>query len=183
MASSCEWRTTRSTEDAMPDSDIPRARSHEGLKLGAIAASVMWIWLLVRDLYAQTPFRTPIYIGSALLSVDPLRSPVPPIVAVIVFTIALYAVWCGVCTLLAKGLRNAARTPSVLIFIVILIILLQLLLIGITTAMAQRHLGPAAWGDLMLGEAIAWCVIGLYVFRTHREIPGELRRLNQGDDA
>jgi hypothetical protein len=86
-------------------------------------------------------------------------------------------------TLVIAALKRAARTPSILLGLIVLLILMQFLFIGITAILAQGRLGAAAWRDLMIGDAIGWGTVAWYLFRAHRELRGELARAGEGGDA
>ena len=159
--------------DAAP---FPR---HEGLGVGAIGATAVWLWLLVSDMHSRTPFGTPVFLGRGVLSVDARGRPFAALAGVIAFTIAHYALWMAVGTLVIAAIRRAARTPSVLLGLVVLLILMQFLFVGITAILAQGHLGTAAWRDLLIGDVIGWGAVTWYVARTHKELRGELARASE----
>ena len=102
---------------------------------------------------------------------------------VITFTIAHYAVWMGVGTLLMATVRRAARMPSVLLGVIVVLILTQFLFVGITTILAQGRLGANAWRDLMIGDAIGWGSVAWYVLHAHPELRGELARASEDADG
>jgi hypothetical protein len=154
---------------------------HEGIRVGAIGATAAWVWVLVSDMHSRVPLSTPAFLGRALLSVDARGHLISAAAGVIAFTIAHYAMWIAVSSLLMAAIKRAARAPSILLGVVLLLILTQLLFVGITTILSQGHLGTSAWRDLLIGDAIAWVTVGWYVLRTHRELRGELARASEGD--
>jgi hypothetical protein len=158
-------------------------RRHEGLSVGALGATAVWLWLLVSDLHARTPFSTPAFLGRGLLSVDAPGAHLPAIAGVVAFTVAHYAVWMAVGTLVMAAVRRAARTPSILLGVVLLLILMQFLFVGITAILAQGRMGATAWRDLMIGDVIGWGAVAWYVLRAHRELRSELARASEDDDA
>jgi hypothetical protein len=141
------------------------------------------MWLLVTDLYSRTPFSIPVLLGRDLLSVDAPGTRVSAVAGVIAFTIAHYAVWMGVGSLLMAAVRRAAHRPSILLGVILVLILSQFLFVGITSILAQGRLGAAAWRDLMIGDAIGWGSAACYVLRTHPELRGELARASEDDQA
>jgi hypothetical protein len=153
-------------------------RRGEGLRVGAIGATTVWMWLLVSDMHARTPFSTPAFLGRGLLSVDGRGAAFSAAAGVLAFTIAHYAAWTAVGTLVIAAVRRARRTPSVLLGLVLLLILMQFLFVGVTAILAQGRLGAAAWRDLMIGDLIGWGVVAWYVLRAHKELRGELERAN-----
>jgi hypothetical protein len=174
----------------MAASDVRQARAetrprlrHEGLGVGAIGATAAWMWLLVSDMHSRMPFSTPAFLGRALLSVDGHGARVSALAGVVAFTIAHYAVWIAVSALLMAAITRAARTPSVLLGVILLLILTQFLFVGITAILAQGRLGAAAWRDLMIGDVVAWGTVAWYVLRAHREIRTELAHASEEDVA
>jgi hypothetical protein len=158
-------------------------RRHEGLAAGAIGATAVWAWLLVSDMHSRIPFSTPAFLGRGLLSVDAPRAHLLAVAGVIAFTIAHYALWMGVGALIMAAVRRAARAPSILLAVILLLILSQFLFVGVTAILAQGRLGAAAWRDLLIGDAIGWGAFAWYVLRTHTELRGELARASEGADG
>jgi hypothetical protein len=146
-----------------------------------IGATAVWMWLLVSDMHARTPFSTPALLGRDLLSVDARGGHVSALAGVVAFTIAHYAAWMAVGTLVIAAVRRAARTPSILLGLALLLILMQFLFVGITAILAQGHLGAAAWRDLVIGDVIGWGAVAWYLLRAHGEIRSELARASEGD--
>lgn len=161
------------------DADGRRSRRHEGVAAGAIGATAVWLWLLVSDMHARTPFSTPAFLGRGLLSINAHGARLPAVAGVVAFTIAHYAVWIGVGLLIAGAVRRAARTPAILLGVIVAFILSQFLFFGITAILAQGQLGAAAWRDLMIGDAIGWAAVAWYLARTHRELRAELARASE----
>lgn len=158
-----------------------RRDRHEGPRAGAFAATAVWLWILIRDMHAGIPFSTPAFLGRGLLSVDGGGAGVPAIAGVIAFTIAHYAVWIGVGTLVVAAVRRAPHAPSILLGLVLLLILIHFLFLGVTGILAQSRLGPAAWYEMLIGDAIGWTVLGWYVYRRHHELRGELARAGRDE--
>jgi len=161
----------------------PPQRRHEGLVVGAIGATAVWAWLLIQDLHARVPLSTPAFLGRGLLSIDTGAAWVPAAAGVVAFTIAHYALWLGVGTLLIAAVRRAARSPSILLAVVLLLILSQFLFVGVTAILAQGRLGADAWRDLLIGDVIGWGAVAWYVLGRHGELRGELARAGDEGDA
>ena len=166
----------------MTQQDMQGSR-REGVRVGALGATAAWTWMLVSDLLSRTPFSTPAFLGRSLLSVNAHGEHVSAVAGVVAFTIAHYAVWIGVGALLMAAVRQAARTPSILLGALVALILTQLLVVGITAILAQGPLGPAAWRDLMIGHAIACGAVVWYLLRAHPEIRSELAHASDEDAA
>jgi hypothetical protein len=158
-------------------------RRHEGFGVGVIGATAVWMWLLVSDMHARTPFSTPAFLGRGLLSVDAHGAHVSALAGVVAFTIAHYAVWIAVSALLMAAVRRAARTPSILLGVILLLVLMQFLFVAITAILAQSRLGATAWRDLMIGDAIGWGAVVWSVLHAHGELRSELARASEGDVA
>jgi hypothetical protein len=156
-------------------------RRHEGVAAGAVGATAVWVWLVVSDALARTPFRTPTFLGRALLSVDIPGGRVSALAGVVAFTVAHYAVWIAVGTLVMAAVRRAARAPGVLLGVMLFLGLTQFLFVGVTAILAQGRLGAAAWRDLVIGDVVGWGAVAWHVLRTHRELRGELARADEGD--
>jgi hypothetical protein len=154
----------------------PSHRRHEGLVVGAIGATTIWLWLLVSDMHSRTPFSTPAFLGRGLLSIDAPGAWLPMAAGVVAFTVAHYALWIAVGTLVMGAVRRAARTPSVLLGVTLLLILMQFLFFAIADILAQGRLGAAAWRDLVIGDVIGWAAVAWYLVRTHPELRSELAR-------
>lgn len=161
--------------------DTSARRRHEGLRVGAAAATAVWLWILVADMHVRVPFSTPAFLGRALLSVDAPGAHLPAVAGVVAFTIAHYAVWMGVGALIMAAVRKAARTPSILLGVIVVIALSQFLFVGVTAILAQGRLGAAAWRDLLGGDVIGWLVVVWYVLRADRALPAELARAGEDD--
>lgn len=160
-----------------------RPRRHEGLGVGALGATAVWMWLLISDMHSRTPFSTPAFLGRGLLSIDAGGAHLLALAGVVAFTIAHYAVWMAVGTLVIGAVKRAARTPSILLGLVLLLILTQFLFVGITAILAQGRMDATAWRDLMIGDVIGWGAVAWYVLRAHRELRSELARASEGNDA
>ncbi|MFN2564627.1 MAG: hypothetical protein ABR499_06385 [Gemmatimonadaceae bacterium] len=168
------------TTIARADAASRRRPRREGLRAGAVGATAVWVWLVVSDMHARTPFSTPAFLGRGLLSVDARGGHVSPLAGVVAFTIAHYALWMAVGTLIIAAVRRAVRTPSILLGLILLLILMQFLFVGITAILAQGQLGAAAWRDLMIGDVFGWGSVAWYVVRAHKELRGELARAGEG---
>lgn len=153
-------------------SRIGSPRGHERTSTGLLGAASVWLWVCLSDWVSGAPFRTATFFGRAVLShVDPGA---PVWQSVIAFTIVHGALWTGVATLVLLGVHKAARTPPVLMFVVVVFILLQLAIVALTTALAQGQLGVLAWRSVFIGNAVGWVVMWWYIIRRHPELRDEI---------
>lgn len=149
-----------------------RPPAHERIRTGLLGAASVWLWVCLSDWVSGTPFRTATFFGRAVLShVDPGA---PVWQSVIAFTVVHGALWTGVATVVLLGVHMAARTPPVLMFVVVVFILLQLAIVAFTTALAQGQLGALAWRSVFIGNAVGWSVMWWYIIRRHPELRNEI---------
>jgi hypothetical protein len=150
---------------------IVRHPPHERLRAGLLGAATVWLWVFVSDWASGVPLRTPTLLGHAVLSVT--GADAPAWVAVIAFTIAHCGLWTLVATLLLAAVHVAARTPAVLMFVVVVFILFQLAIVAYSAALSQGPLGVLAWRSVLVGNALGWVATLWYIVRQHPELRSE----------
>ena len=154
---------------------IVRPSAHERILAGLLGAATVWLWVCLSDWLSGAPFRTATFFGRAVLShVDPGA---PVWQSVIAFTLVHCALWTGVAALLLLGVHMAARTPPVLMFVIVVFILLQLAIVALITALSQGQLGALAWRSVFIGNAVGWLVLWWYVIRRHPELRNEMTHM------
>jgi hypothetical protein len=158
-------------------------KAHEGMRAGLAGGTAVWLWLLVSDTLARVPLKTPAMLGHGLLTIGAPNVHIPTWESVLAFTVAHFAAWIGLGGLMAIAVRAAARTASVLLFALLLTVLVQFLIVGITAIMAKGPLGGMAWRDVLIGNFIGWGTASWYLIRRHKELRAELGSANQADDA
>ena len=151
---------------------IVRQPAHERVRAGLLGAASVWLWVCLSDWVSGAPFRTATFFGRAVLShVDPNAAVWQSVIA---FTVVHVALWTGVATLVLLGVHMAARTPPVLMFVVVVFILLQLAIVALTTALSQGQLGTLAWRSVFIGNAVGWLVLSWHIIRRHPELRDEM---------
>jgi hypothetical protein len=155
---------------------------HEGLRAGLVAATSVWSWMFVDDLFSGVPLRTPTMLGRGLLSLVASDVVAPVWVASVVFTVVHYALWIGVGALVIRVVYVARRTPSALVGAVFGLILLQLVTTVVLAIASHSRLGTQAWTSLGFGHVVGWTALLWYVVRRHRELRGEFAHSEDDDD-
>src|SRR5260370_39144113 len=110
----------------------PHSSLREGVALGLIVATTIWVWLAVVDALAGQPFQTFRVLGG------------------VAFFTALHYVLCilyGVATLAV--VHGAARTPSLLVFAAFCFFLLEFAFVMSTVLRTNCGLGQLPWGPLL----------------------------------
>jgi hypothetical protein len=176
--------TTYATPGQPADrAETPLARgTHEGLRAGLVAATSVWVWMLVDDLVARAPLRTPTLLGRGLLSLAAPDAVAPGWVAAVVFTLAHYALWIGAGAVAMRVVRLARRAPSILVAAAGAMILLQLAALVVAAIASHSRLGAMAWVSLGLGHTVGWGALWWYVVRRHRELREEFAHASDEDD-
>lgn len=149
--------------------------THEGLRIGLVSATAIWLWLLAVDLIAGAPLHTPGALGQELLGIVLAGVHASPWAGVLVFTIAHYALWLLLGTLVVRAIAADARSPGILIGAIVILILLQLLFVGITQIFNETLLRRHAWPALFGGNVIGFLLAGVYLLRRHPELRARLR--------
>lgn len=154
------------------------AHSHEVLRAGALGAAVVWLWIFIIGALNGAPLRLATLIGSGLTHVVRVAS-APQWVAVVVFTIFHFVVWCGIAGVMTVVLRVALRTPAVLLLAIVVTILVLLALVGVTTIFASEGLGGGfAWPAIYLGSILGLAATAWYLLRWHPEVRTELAHVD-----
>jgi hypothetical protein len=131
----------------------------------------VWIWVFLSDWVSGAPLRTATFLGRGVLSVAAPGA--REWVSVLAFTVVHCGLWTLVATLLLVAVHIAARTPQVLMFVVVVFILLQLAITALTMALSQGSLGVLAWRSVFVGNALGWAATVWYIIRWHPELRSE----------
>jgi hypothetical protein len=159
---------------------IPR----DGVIAGALGATAVAAWFFVVDLVTGHPFSTPIGLGRGLLGVlGPGSANDSAVLVVIAYTIFHYAAFIGVAMLAAVLVHWGHKTPGVLAGAFILFVLMEIGFYAFSSILAQSPVfGTLSWVQVATGNLIAAVVMGVYLWRTHPELRGELDRALMGTD-
>ena len=118
----------------------------EGIRLGLVVATGVWIWLAVVDAIAGEPFRTFKVLGG-----------------IAVFTGAHYLLNLAYAVIIVAGIHIAAREPSLVGVLGFLCMVVEFALIMVTILLSHLGLGDLAWvrifGGSLIGAAIAIMIL------------------------
>ena len=148
--------------------------THDGVRAGLLGAGAAWAWLFVADALGRTPFRTPLFLGRGILAVDRVTQ-APAWAGVLAFTVFLCAVWVGAASAASLAVRRAARQPSLLLFAVVVLTLLEFAFFDLTMLLDREGLGPAAWWSTYPAHLAGWLAVWWYLLRRHPGAPAGLR--------
>src|SRR5687767_2883093 len=119
----------------------------EGATLGAIVASVTWLWLALIDAFSGDPLRTPTILGG-----------------IAAFTLVHYALNIVYALLLVSLIHGAMRHPSLILVALVGFAMVEIGFIMGTAALSY-FLGGIAWvsifGGSLIGAAIAFLLLAL----------------------
>lgn len=157
--------------------DVPHPMLYEGVIAGFIGAMVIAVWFLLLDSMAGRPFHTPATLGRGLVGVfGPIPPTDGPTTFVLVYTAFHFAAFMIVGLAASLVVFLARREPSVLFAFLILFVVIE---VGIYALVGALHvgssLGRGAWFRIMGGNLLAAIAMGIYFWRTHRELADEFR--------
>src|SRR5262249_43662743 len=148
----------------------PWARvAREGLIAGLVGGVVVAVWILLYDLAAGMPFRTPALLGAALFHGLRAASAV-----VISFPLVLqYTVVHGLAFVVfgwaaAALLALADREPRVIFGVFMLFCCFEVFFIALVAILAEWLLDTLAWWTILAGNVLASLAMLGYFFRGHR---------------
>lgn len=128
----------------------PHSSLREGIVLGLIVATTIWVWLAVVDALAGQPFQTFRVLGG------------------VAFFTALHYVLCIVYGVATLGVvHGAARTPSLLVFAAFCFFLLEFAFVMATVLLSNVGLGQLAWVRILGGNVIGAVVTFVVLARRH----------------
>lgn len=128
----------------------PHSSLREGIELGLIVATVIWLWLVLVDRLAGEPFRTFQVLGGVAL-----------------FTTLHYIL----CILYGVGVvsvvHRAARAPALLVFVAFTFFILEFAFAMVTVLLANVGLGELAWVRILGGNLIGAGLTFVLLARRH----------------
>jgi uncharacterized membrane protein YphA (DoxX/SURF4 family) len=157
--------------------DVPHPLLYDGVVAGFIGAMVIAVWFLLLDSVAGRPFHTPTTLGRALIGVfGPIPATDGPMTFVLVYTAFHFAAFMVVGLVASLVVFLARREPSILFAFIILFVTIEVGIYGLVSALhAGSSLGSGAWLRIMGGNLLAAVAMGIYFWRTHRELADEFR--------
>jgi hypothetical protein len=122
----------------------------EGLRLGAITASVTWVWVVLVDVVAGTPFHTFNALGG-----------------IVAFTALHYVLHTVYAIAVLAAIHGAERAPSLIIAAIFGVVSLESAIGMMTNLLAHAALGRVAWIGIFGGSLIATGVAFILLSKTH----------------
>jgi len=133
----------------------------EGVALGLVVATTIWIWLAVVDALAGEPFHTFMTLGG-----------------IAVFTVAHYLLNVAYAVVIVAAIHGAVRHPSLIIALAFGFVMVQFVFAMLTTLLSNLGLGQLGWirifGGSMLGGALTFVILS----RKH-PLRAQLRRAEE----
>ncbi len=123
-----------------------------GIVAGVIGATALAFWFLVIDGSRGEPFRTPGFLGGALLGTDGLEPGVWP---VILYTLLHYIAFIGVGLGVAWSLSKIHTTPNIFLGLVLGFGLYDLVFYTSLTVTGVDVVGEFGWPPVLMGNLIA----------------------------
>jgi hypothetical protein len=159
-------------------SGVRRSPAHEGLRAGALGATVVWLWFFASDMINGTPLHLTANFGRGLMGFVGATGNGPIWQPVLVFTIAHFVYWCLLAVIVLKLIHAATTNPSVLGLGATVFILFQFLFVGITAILSNSGMGTFAWPSVWLGNIAGWVAAWWLIAHRHPELRDELRHMN-----
>jgi hypothetical protein len=131
---------------------MPQAHSsfREGVVLGLIVATAIWVWLALVDGLAGQPFRTFQVLGGVAL-----------------FTVLHYLLCLAYGVVVLTVVHGAARAPSLLVFAAFCFFILEFAFVMATVLLANVGLGQLAWVRILGGNVIGAVLTFVVLARGH----------------
>jgi len=148
---------TRLPRDAAETKSLPtvsRTHTHdslrEGISLGLVVATVIWLWLAVVDALVGEPFLSFTVLGG-----------------IAGFTVMHYLLNVALAVALMSMVHGARRTPSAIYAVGFGFIMLELAFALVTAAFSNSRLGELAWVRVFGGNVIGSVIALVIVMRRH----------------
>jgi hypothetical protein len=148
-----------------------------GIVTGLWGAAAVAVWFLLLDVVLRRPLYTPAALGSAFLLGASQGGEVTVNVGVIAaYTVAHTAAFIVAGIILVAVAELVERTPQFLCLATMFCILLEALVVAALALGAEWVLGALGLWSVVVGNVLAVCAMGWYIWRTH---PVLRRRLLQ----
>jgi len=134
----------------------------EGIKLGLVIATSIWIWIAVVDALAGEPFRTFTVLGG-----------------IAQFTVLHYVLNLAYGVVIVAAVHSAAREPSLIGVLGFVFVVFEFAFVMVTLLLSHLGLGDLAWvrifGGSLIGAAIAIMIVarGHPLLATLRQVETE----------
>lgn len=173
------WRRNAQyvTDEYARFSRRPHPLARDAVVAGAIGAMTIAVWFLVIDTIAGRPFHTPTVLGRGLFSVFGPDSPDESAATLVLgYTVFHFAAFMFVGWIASLVVYAARTEPSVLFAFVMLFAAFEVGIYGLVAVLDMgTPLGRYAWLQIMAANLLAAAAMGLYFWRTHRELGDEFR--------
>ena len=153
---------------------IPQTKVHdtwrEGVRLGLILATALWIWVALVDVVAGQPFHTFSLLGGIVVFDAVAGQPFQTFAAlggITVFTVVHYLLNIAYGVALVSAIHGAARAPSLIIAVVFGLVTFEGAIAMFTNLLAQYSVGRIAWAGLFGGSVVGLIIAALLLSRTH----------------
>ena len=147
----------------------------DGVVAGFLGATAVALWFLGVDSVYGHPLATPTALGRGLLRLLGPPGTEGPWVFVAAYTVFHYAAFIAAGLLVSIVVHWAQSSPTVLAGAMILFVIFEIGFYGLSSALQESpFLGALGWGAVATGNLIAALVMGVYMWRTHPELKGEL---------
>ncbi len=123
-----------------------------GVVAGVVGATVLAFWFLVIDGSRGEPFRTPGFLGGALLGTDALE---PTVGTVLLYTLFHYGAFIGVGLGVAWALSRIHTTPNIVLGLVLGFGLYDLVFYTSLAVTGVDVVGEFGWPAVLVGNLIA----------------------------
>jgi hypothetical protein len=144
------------------------ARTHdavrEGVRLGLIVATTIWIWLAAVDAIVGEPFRTFTVLGGVGL-----------------FTVLHYVFNVVYAVVIVWAIHGAAREPSLAVAVAFGFFIVEFGFAMLTVLLSHLGLGELAWVRILGGNLIGAVVAFVLLFRAH-PLARELKAADRLDE-
>ena len=137
----------------------------EGVRLGLVVATSIWVWVAVIDAAVGEPFRTFTVLGGVAL-----------------FTAMHYLLNLAYGVLLVAAIHGAAREPSLVIAVAFGFPMVEFVFALVTVLLSHLGLGELAWVRIFGGSLIGTAIAIVFLARRH-PLAAELRRAEEEDNA
>ncbi len=136
----------------MRSAEVPRPHNtvREGVTVGLLAATAIWLWLVIVDAVVGQPFRTFNVLGGPLA-----------------FTVVHYALNVAYGVALVAAIHGAAREPTLLIGVALVSFIVEFGWVMIANLLSHVGLGKLAWLRILVGSVIGVVTTWLYLARRH----------------
>lgn len=149
----------------------------EGLVAGLLGATAVAVWFLIVDAFTRRVFFTPAALGSAIFYGARGSHEVEVTVATVFgYSVIHFAAFAVVGLVVAALLVNAEREAPLMLGLVLLFVTFEVLFIGLLAVAASWILDAVGWWSVAIGNVLAACTMGVYLWRQHPALIDALRR-------